>query len=119
MNRSAVNQPETIRWEEVCSSDDILPETGVGALVGQSQVAIFRTADNSLYALDNYDPFSHANVLARGILGSIGEKRVVASPLYKQHFCLTDGSCIEDERVFVTVWPVRQRDGMIEVGCAS
>lgn len=110
---------ESLTWRKVCLLDDVLPETGVGALINAQQVAIFRTQDDQVFALDNHDPFSGANVLARGILGSIGEKRVVASPLYKQHFCLDDGSCIEDETQAIKSWPVRLRDGAIEIGCAG
>jgi nitrite reductase (NADH) small subunit len=111
-----MSESTSVRWKAICSIDDILPDTGVGALIGQQQVAVFRTSDNVLYALDNHDPFSGANVLARGILGSVGDKRVVSSPIYKQHFCLDDGACIEDESVSLKVWPVRQREGVIEVG---
>ena len=35
--------------------EDILSETGVCALLEGKQVAIFRTKDNKLFALDNYD----------------------------------------------------------------
>lgn len=108
-----------LTWRAICSAEDILPDTGVGALIGQHQVAVFRTSDDVFYALDNHDPFSGANVLARGILGSVGEKRVVSSPIYKQHFCLEDGTCIEDDSVSLQVWPVRQRDGVVEVGCVA
>ena len=108
-----------LQWEAVWLADDSLPNRGVGALIGQQQVAVFRTGDDQFYALDNHDPFSGANVLARGILGSVGDKRVVASPIYKQHFCLEDGACIEDDSVSLQVWPVRQRDGVVEVGCSA
>lgn len=114
-----MNASVELAWRAVCTLDDILPETGVGALIDQRQVAIFRTHDDAFYALDNFDPFSGANVLARGILGSIGDKRVVASPLYKQHFVLDDGVCIEDENQRVNVWPIRVRDGLIEIGCGA
>ncbi len=61
------------------------------------------------------DPFSHANVLSRGLLGSLGDKRVVASPLYKQHFDLETGQCIEDDSVKLTVYPVRVQGDVIEL----
>ncbi len=109
----------SVQWRAVCTLQDIVPETGVCALLDGSQVAVFRTSDDQLFALDNRDPFSGANVLARGILGSIGDKRVVASPLYKQHFCLDDGKCIEDETQAIKAWPVRLRDGVIEIGCGA
>ncbi|MGJ8687596.1 MAG: nitrite reductase small subunit NirD, partial [Spongiibacteraceae bacterium] len=74
-------------WNTVCHIDDILPNTGVAALLNDTQVAIF-SVDGQLYAIGNKDPFSEANVLARGIVCSIGEQLTVASPIYKQHFSL-------------------------------
>lgn len=114
-----MNQSVQLQWRAVCPLDDIVPETGVGAFVDGEQIAIFRTSGDELYALDNHDPCSGANVLARGLLGSLGDRRVVASPLYKQHFTLTDGRCVEDETCSVRIWPVRLRDGLVELGIAG
>ena len=47
----------------ICDLEDILPDTGVCALVAGEQVAIFRVEDQ-LYAVGNRDPFSGANVLS-------------------------------------------------------
>jgi len=94
-------------WVAVCKLNDIVPSTGVCALVGGRQVAVFRLDDNSVYAIDNYDPFSRANVLSRGIVGDLKGELVVASPVYKQHFSLVSGQCLEDPAVRVAVFPVR------------
>ena len=91
-------------WVKVCRLDDIVPNTGVCALVNGRQIAIFRLDDDRLYAIDNQDPFSRANVLSRGIVGDLKGELVVASPLYKQHFSLVTGRCIEDETVSVPVY---------------
>ena len=91
----------------VCRLADIVPNTGVCALVGGRQVAIFRLDDDSVYAIDNYDPFSRANVLSRGIVGDLKGELVVASPVYKQHFSLATGQCLEDPGVRVAVYPAR------------
>lgn len=102
-------------WQVVCRSEDVVPGTGVCALVSGRQVAIFRsTRDQALYALDNFDPIGKANVLSRGIQGSIGDRLVVASPLYKQHFALDTGECLEEE-VAIPVYHVREQNGLIEV----
>ena len=104
------------QWRAVCRLDDIEPETGVGVrLPVHRQAALFRTRDDRLFALDNHDPFSHANVLARGLLGSLQGRRVVASPIYKQHFCLDTGQCLEDEGVRLSVYPVRVSQGQVEL----
>src|SRR3954467_15661008 len=89
----------------VCKIDDIVPSAGVCALVGGEQVAIFRV-DKEVFAVGNRDPFSKANVLSRGIVGDLKGELVVASPVYKQHFSLTTGRCVEDPDVRVAVHPV-------------
>jgi nitrite reductase (NADH) small subunit len=102
-------------WIRVCAIDDIEPERGVAALVGDEQVALFRTFDGALYAIGNQDPFTGAYVLSRGIVGTRGDIPTVASPLHKQVFDLRTGSCFDDESARVAAFPVRQRDGHIEV----
>src|SRR3954452_10158216 len=101
-------------WKFVCELDDIIPETGVAAWFEGRQIAIFRIGD-SVYALDNFDPNSEANVLARGIVGDMHGELVVASPVYKQHFSLVTGRCLEDPDQSVRVYPVRMRDGRVWV----
>jgi NAD(P)H-dependent nitrite reductase small subunit len=103
------------QWTAICRLDDIVPNCGVCALVGVQQIALFRLDDDSVYALSNHDPFSKANVLSRGIVGDVKGEVVVASPVYKQHFSLATGLCVEDPAVRVTVFPVRVADGMVQV----
>ena len=66
--------------------------------------------------LSNYDPFSEAFVLSRGIVGSRGDVPKVASPVYKQSFDLRTGVCLEDPSVTVATFPVRVVDGRVTVG---
>src|SRR5712671_2261743 len=90
-------------WIDVCALDDMVADRGVCALVGDYQVAVFRLSgpDDVVYAVSNYDPFSGAFVLSRGIVGSKGDAPKVASPLYKQTFDLRTGVCLEDPAVAV------------------
>ena len=100
-------------WENVCNLSDIVPNGARCALIDGEQVAIFRISkkdSEEIYAIANFDPFSKANVLSRGIVGSIGETLVVASPIYKEHFDLATGQCIEHEDVKLKCWNV-QLDG--------
>ena len=92
-----------------------MPNTGVCALVGDRQVAVFRLGDDSVFAIANHDPYSRANVLSRGIVGDVKGEVVVASPVYKQHFSLVSGRCLEDPAVVIPVFPVRLDGGMIWV----
>ncbi len=107
--------PSAGSWTPVCALDDIPVDTGVAALVGGDQVAVFRLADGRVHALGNRDPYSGANVLARGILGDLQGEPVVASPVYKQHFSLATGRCIEEPEIAVATYAVRLVDGRIEI----
>ena len=100
-------------WVAVCPLNEIVPNTGVCALVNERQVAVFRLDDDSVYAIENHDPFSRANVLSRGIVGDLKGELVVASPVYKHHFSLASGECLEDRSVRVPVFPVRLEGGMV------
>lgn len=103
------------QWTAVCPLDDIVPNSGVCALIGGQQVAVFRTDDDRVYALSNHDPFSNANVLSRGIVGDIKGELVVASPVYKQHFSLATGVCVEDAAVSVGVFSARVVNDIVEI----
>ena len=87
MNAVAIQSAAQESWEDVCSLDDVLPGTGVCALVAGQQVAIVRASD-TVYAIGNFDPFSKAFVLSRGIVGDRGGIPKIASPIYKQSFDL-------------------------------
>lgn len=100
----------------VCRLTDLVPERGVAALLADRQIALFRTYDGDVYALGNRDPFSGANVLSRGIVGSRGEVPTVASPMYKQVFDLRTGQCLDDPEVTVPTYPVTVVDGVVMVG---
>jgi len=122
------NGPTGPAWVDVCSIDDLVPDRGVCALVGTHQVAIFRVvvgagadgeAEDELFALSNFDPFSQAFVLSRGIVGSRGDRLKVASPIYKQSFDLRTGQCLDDADVTIATFDVRALDGRVEVGIPS
>jgi nitrite reductase (NADH) small subunit len=103
------------RWVPICRYDELQPERGVAALVGATQIALFRVFDGDLYAIGNRDPFSAAYVLSRGIVGTRGDQVTVASPLHKQVFDLRTGACLDDGGVAVPVYDVRNRNGVVEV----
>ncbi|MFC7505799.1 nitrite reductase small subunit NirD [Nocardioides sp. CPCC 206347] len=112
----------------VCRLDQIRKESGVTALVAGEAVAVFRTYDDEVYALSNFDPFGKASVLSRGIVGTKTvvvdgvdgrvEEQVpfVASPLLKQPFDLRTGICLDNAEVSVATYDVRVIDGVVAVG---
>lgn len=105
----------TTDWLGICRVDRVPRGGGVAALVHGRQVALFRTDDDRWHALDNRDPFTGANVLSRGIVGTHGTAATVASPLRKQRFELETGTCLDDATVAVAVHEVRVVHGVVEL----
>lgn len=116
-NASLINPAET-RWSPLCGLSDLVAHSGVVAWHQGQQVALFYLPGQlqELYAIDNRDPRSGANVIGRGLVGNLGGEPMVAAPLYKQHFSLVDGHCLEDPAQRLRTWPVRLVDGRVEIG---
>ncbi|EMG7911655.1 nitrite reductase (NAD(P)H) small subunit [Enterobacter cloacae] len=116
--RTAVNGPaaeENKRWQEICGLDEIPEQAGIGARLGRKPIALFRFG-KSVYALDDQEPGSDANVLSRGILGDAAGEPVVISPLYKQRIRLRDGCQVDNGEPAVRAWPVKIENGKVWVG---
>lgn len=108
---------QAVNWRAVCTLDDIAPNTGICALVNDRHVAVFHVGGqaDALFAIDNYDPNAQASVLSRGLIGSLGERIVVASPIYKHHFDLQSGECLEAPENSVNAYAVRVEDRVVHV----
>ncbi len=106
-------------WLPVCTVEDLPRERGACALVHGSQVALFRTFDDTVYAVQQLDPYSGAHVLSRGIVGTRGGIPTVASPMYKQVFDLRTGQCLDpvgkDPR-HLLAYAVQVADDVVSVG---
>ncbi|MGW4242282.1 nitrite reductase small subunit NirD [Nocardia sp. NPDC004722] len=103
-------------WTQACRLDYLIPGRGVAVLLkGGRQAALFLTADQTLFAVGNIDPFGRAAVMSRGIVGDRGGLPVVASPLLKQAFSLIDGRCLDDDAVALPVYAVRVENGVVAV----
>ncbi|MDB5885069.1 MAG: nitrite reductase small subunit [Polaromonas sp.] len=107
---------QTQNWTAVCAANEILPDTGVCALIEGVHVAIFHVGQvQQFFAIDNVDPKSQASVLSRGLVGNLGDRLVVASPLYKNHFDLRNGECLEAPEHSVRAHTVRVTQGHVHV----
>ncbi|MDW6019209.1 nitrite reductase small subunit NirD [Vibrio plantisponsor] len=103
-------------FEKICQISDIIPGTGVCALVNGEQVAVFRPTDaEEVFAISNTDPFYQSNVLSRGLICQHKGELWVASPLKKQRFNLATGKCMEDERFSVKSYQARVTKGEVEI----
>ena len=109
-----------VEWRALCQRSDLVANSGVVAWLDGRQVALFYLPDcadgEQIYAIENRDPKSGANVIGRGLIGQLQGDLVVASPLYKQHFRLEDGSCIEYPEQRLRTWPARLTGVQVEVG---
>jgi nitrite reductase (NADH) small subunit len=116
MSQIESTQTMTQQWTTICPLERILPNTGVCALVNGHQIAVFRVGEGiDVYAIDNYDPFSKAYVLSRGIVGDRNGIPKVASPIYKQNFSLLTGECLDDLIVKLQTFPTQVVDGQVQV----
>jgi nitrite reductase (NADH) small subunit len=121
MNAEAIVLPAPPRpppawWRMCCHRADLVPNSGIVAWWNGVQVALFHVpAEERVYAVANRDPRSGANVIGRGMLCHLGGALVVAAPLYKQHFRLEDGVCVEDPAQRLQTWPARLHAWRVEL----
>ncbi|MDP9181825.1 MAG: nitrite reductase small subunit NirD [Actinomycetota bacterium] len=102
-------------WYPVCPFHRLPVERAVCVLVGGEQIALVRTRDDQLYAVDNLDPVSGAMVMSRGIVGSRGEVDVLISPMHKQAYDLATGQCLDVPELWLGTHDVRVVGGDVEV----
>ena len=105
-------------WVRVCTVSDLEVERGRAALLGGTQIALFLLHSGRVHAVSNFDPYSRANVISRGIVGTRQDAPTVASPMYKQVFDLRTGSCLDTQGkdpASLHVWPVAVSDGQVLV----
>lgn len=114
-----INVRADTKLQSLCEVADLVPFSGVAVLHENEQIALFYLPAQSpghqqcVYAVSNYDPIARANVLSRGIFGDKAGEPVVASPMYKQHFSLLTGQCLEDPGFSIQVFAVRLRGGLV------
>lgn len=118
-----LEQQQTLQWQSLCSRADLVANSGVVTWVDGAQIALFylpgEESGKQLYAIDNRDPKSGANVIGRGIVGNLAGDLVIAAPLYKQHFRLEDGTCLEYPEQQLRTWPVRLQGDGVEIGLSE
>lgn len=105
----------TTTWERTCEVADLEPGWGEVALLGTRQIALIRLFDEEVYAVDHHDPHTGAPVMARGIVGSRGDRPTIASPLHKEVYDLGTGECFTDPSLVLRTFRTRVVGGMIEV----
>lgn len=113
---------------DICALEQLSPERGAAALIGDTQVAVFRLADDTVRAVQQKDPYSGVNLLSRGLVGSheIGGEGdapsvvvpTIASPMYKQAWNMDTGEVLDTgggEKLPIAVFDAEVRDGRVLV----
>ena len=110
----------SVTWTDVCAVGDLQPERAVPALVQGRQVAIVRLHDDTVHAVGQRDPYCDANVMSRGLVGSVTvegrEVPVIFSPMYKQAFDVRSGRAVAEPNVGLGSWAVQVIAGRVQVG---
>lgn len=114
----AANPVPARSWHPVCPLERLEPLWAEAALVDGDQVALVRLPGDDVLAVSHWDPYAHAPVMARGIVGSRGGRPTLASPLHKQVYDLATGRCLTDPELRLATYPVRVRNRMVEVAAA-
>jgi nitrite reductase (NAD(P)H) len=106
-------------WRKICRMDALKPsqtaETASAAIMyGATQLAIFYTQRQGLFATQNMCPHKRAFVLSDGLLGDTPTGDLyVSCPLHKRNFALNGGKCLTDENYGIITFDAKEEDGFI------
>jgi nitrite reductase (NADH) small subunit len=115
----ASTEPASVGWFPVCEVEALEPSWGEAVLVEGHQIALVLASPGELYAVDHRDPVTSSYVMARGIVGSRGDRATIASPLLKQVYDLQTGACLDDPALALAVYRTRVVGGMVEIEVAA
>jgi nitrite reductase (NADH) small subunit len=124
LSTNEIKAPTEKSWRTICDATDLVKDSGISALLvneensasEDEQIAIFHipNSEAKVFAVGNYDPIGKANVLYRGLVGCIDNEPVVSSPLYKQHYSLKTGRCLQEDES-VSVYDIRIENKQVQV----
>ncbi|MFP3464104.1 nitrite reductase small subunit NirD [Leifsonia sp. SIMBA_070] len=111
------SRPESRRaeWVTACEVGDLEPSWGEAVLLRMRQIAVFLLGPREVYAVSHEDPDGGAPVMARGIVGSRGDRPTIASPLHKQVYDLGTGECFTDPSLLLQTFRTRIVGGFIQI----
>ncbi len=102
------------KFIKICSTEDLVKNSGVAALIENTQIALFYINDK-VYALNNFDPIGKANVMSRGMIGDFKGELMVAAPLQKQRYSLKTGNCLDVEGVVIATYEAKIENNQVFV----
>jgi nitrite reductase (NADH) small subunit len=102
-------------WQRACRVDDLEPSWGEAVLLRAKQIALVLFSPREIYAVEHQDPATGSYVMARGIVGSKGDRPTIASPLHKQVYDLGTGECFTHPELVLSTYRTRVVCGFVEV----
>lgn len=101
-------------YYNVGRAEDFLPEIGRIVRLQNEEIAVFRTADDRIYALENKNPHPKATggPLAEGIVSG----HYLYDPLYDWKINLEDGLVQSPDEGQVKVYPVQINGEEVQIG---
>ena len=100
-----------MQWIEIGALDDIPARGARCVTIPQGRIGVFRTADNRVYALEDYCPH-RGGPLSQGIVHGAS----VTCPLHNWVFSLETGEAQGPDEGAVRTIPVRIVDGRLSLG---
>lgn len=100
-----------LEFTVVGKTDDFLMRIGRVVWVGGKEIAVFRTSDDKLFALDNRTPHPKGGPLAEGIVSG----HYLYDPLYDWRIDLETGRVQAPDEGQVCTYPVRIEDGHVHI----
>ena len=104
-------QSET--WLAICKLDDIPPQGSRRVLWGQTKIAVFRTGDNRVFALEDKCPHKNGP-LSEGIV----HDGCVTCPLHNWVISLETGRAQGPDEGQTRTFPTRIEAGMVMIALA-
>ena len=98
----------TMPWIDICALGHIPPRGSRVVRTARGQIALFRTAEDEIFALDNRCPHK-GGPLSEGIVHG----RLVTCPLHNWVIGLEDGQATGADKGCARRFPVRLEDGRV------
>lgn len=105
-------QAKDLTYVNVGRIEDFPIQMGRTVVIGDAEVAVFRTSADQLYALENRTPHKKGGPLTEGIVSS----HYVYCPLRDLKINLQDGLVQAPDTGEVRTYPVRIEQGMVLIG---
>ena len=116
---SAAHSASAATWGAVCRTSDLEPYWGEAVIVAGRRLALFYLGGEEVYATELADPRHGSEVMARGIVGSRGDRLTIASPLHKEVYDLETGECFSDPSLSLATFRARIVGDEIQVRIAA